>query len=173
MPDEYLRTIGLISYFADPYMHAVQSADHYLRGIEDEDESTSIDDLFTFKIAQSRERARLILGDVYRRKKVNERIIESLTHDLVRINNWRLEIPFPKNYYKDQTWLDLNKMEMQIRNEIRAEKSNLFRDTAPLMQELRDALMVNLAEQKNAEAFDVSDLETLMDIDDEEWGEPT
>ncbi len=64
-----------------------------------------------------------------------------LYEDLLKINNWRLERPFPDYYSKDRIWADLNRSELQIREQIRREMKDSARDMSFPQKDLRESLL--------------------------------
>ncbi len=89
----------------------------------------------------SEDRVNLVLEEITGRERLREENVLDLYQDLMRVDNWRLEIPFDQYYQKDRTWSDLNKMELQIRDQIRRELKDCARDTSFPQKELRESLL--------------------------------
>jgi len=83
----------------------------------------------------------LVLEEITGRERLREENLSDLYQDLLRIDNWRLERPIDQYYQKDKTWLDLNKMELQIRDQIRRELKDCARDTSFPQKDLRESLL--------------------------------
>ena len=99
------------------------------------------DDFFKQKIELSEDKAVLILADIYRREALRKSNLLMLYEDLLKINNWRLERPFPDYYSKDRIWSDFNRSELQIREQIRREMKDTARDLAFPQKDLRESLL--------------------------------
>jgi len=99
------------------------------------------DDFFKQKIELSEDKVNLILSDIYRREALRKSNLLMLYEDLLKINNWRLERPFPDYYSKDRIWSDFNRSELQIREQIRREMKDTARDLAFPQKDLRESLL--------------------------------
>jgi hypothetical protein len=99
------------------------------------------DDFFKQKVELSEDKVNLILSDIYRRESLRKSNLLMLYEDLHKINNWRLERPFPDYYSKDRIWSDLNRSELQIREQIRREMKDAVRDMAFPQKDLRESLL--------------------------------
>ena len=99
------------------------------------------DDFFKQKIELSEDKVNLILADIYRREALRKSNLLMLYEDLLKINNWRLERPFPDYYSKDRIWSDFNRSELQIREQIRREMKDTARDLAFPQKDLRESLL--------------------------------
>ena len=146
----------------DPYHYAVIHVDMLLKQDRDEQEKDSLDDIFSLKTDQAKERIVLILGELRLRKHAAFLNFKSLYEDLTRIKNWRLEIPMPAYYLKGRQWTDLNKLELDIRAQIRQERASLFKDTSMVLKDFREALLEYKLQKRKGEILDVSDLEDIM-----------
>ena len=117
-------------------------------------ESTTEDDLFDFfgqKNELARDTANLIAATIQERFRLRNDNIAQLYDDLLKIDNWRLERPFPENYFKDKLWMDFNKLELKIHEQIRREQQDTLRDTAFAKKDLREsALEWKKLQQKQA-----------------------
>jgi hypothetical protein len=102
---------------------------------------TGLDDLFEQKKSLSEDQVNLILAEIQEREMLKSDNLKRLYDDLTQINNWRLERPYPDNYRKDKTWTDLNKMELELRDQIRRELKDASRDTAFPQKDLRESLI--------------------------------
>lgn len=108
------------------------------------------DDFFTQKKELSEDKINLILGEISSRESLKNNDLKMLYEDLMKINNWRLERPFPDCYSKDRLWSDLNRSELQIRDQIRREMKDAARDAAFPQKDLRESLLdFKVQTQKN------------------------
>lgn len=103
--------------------------------------NADIEDLFKQKVDASSDRVGLILGEISERDRLKSDNLTRLYDDLLRVDNWRLERPYPLSYAKDRTWTDLNKMELQLRDQIRRELKDSVRDTSFPQKDLRESLL--------------------------------
>ena len=99
------------------------------------------DDFFTQKKELSEDRVNLIMGEIHGRETLKNDNLGRLYGDLLRVSNWRLERPLPEYYKKDKIWSDLNKIELQIRDQIRRELKDAARDTSFPQKDLRESLI--------------------------------
>ena len=120
-----------------PYM----LAEYFMKQAEIPGTTSYLDDLFNQKKELAEDKVNLVLEEITGRERLREENVSDLYEDLMRINNWRLEIPFDQYYQKDRTWSDLNKMELQIRDQIRRELKDSARDTSFPQKELRESLL--------------------------------
>ena len=120
-----------------PYM----LAEYFMKQAEIPGTTSYLDDLFNQKKELSEDRVNLVLEEITGRERLREENVLDLYQDLMRVDNWRLEIPFDQYYQKDRTWSDLNKMELQIRDQIRRELKDCARDTSFPQKELRESLL--------------------------------
>ena len=117
---------------------------------EDKGVSGDFDDFFNQKKELGRDKVNLILDGIYQRETIKYNNLKLLYEDLLRINNWRLERPYPDNYKKDRLWSDLNRSELQIRDQIRREMKDAARDMAFTEKDLRESLLeFKVQAQKN------------------------
>jgi len=120
-----------------PYM----LAEYFMKQAEIPGTTSYLDDLFNQKKELAEDKVNLVLEEITGRERLREENVSDLCQDLMRINNWRLEMPFDQYYQKDGTWSDLNKMELQIRDQIRRELKDCARDTSFPQKELRESLL--------------------------------
>ena len=120
-----------------PYM----LAEYFMKQAEIPGTTSYLDDLFNQKKELSEDRVNLVLEEITGRERLREENLSDLYQDLLRIDNWRLERPIDQYYQKDKTWLDLNKMELQIRDQIRRELKDCARDTSFPQKDLRESLL--------------------------------
>lgn len=124
----------------------------FIQGVQNASLGSNFDDFFKQKVNLSEDRIGLILGEIGGRDSLKYDNLRSLYDDLLRVDNWRLERPFPDNYKKDKTWLDLNKMELQIHDQIRRELKDSARDIAFPNKDLREGLLeFKLQSQKQSQ----------------------
>ena len=154
--------LKIVSRVRDPFSYASLSQQAFMNDISDPSKSVSIDDIFSLKVEQAEQRVYLILAELLTRKNLFNKNIESLNNDLVRIKNWRLELPYDQAYSKSRNWMECNKMEIQIFAQIRQERSSFFRDASGTLREFREALLEHRAEHKKSKMFDFSDLEETI-----------
>jgi len=100
-----------------------------------------VGDFFSQKKELSEDRINLVLGEIYSRDTLRNDNLKLLYEDLLKINNWRLERTFPDYYIKDRIWSDLNRSELQIREQIRREMKDAVRDMAFPQKDLRESLL--------------------------------
>ena len=120
-----------------PYM----LAEYFMKQAEIPGTTSYLDDLFNQKKELSEDKVNLVLEEITGRERLREENVSDLYQDLMRINNWRLERPIDQYFQKDGTWSDLNKMELQIRDQIRRELKDCARDTSFPQKELRESLL--------------------------------
>ena len=153
--------IKQVRYISDPYQTSITLTKNFVEDLTDPEKETSIDDIFTLKLNTAEDRILLIISELLARKNLEKENINFLKRELVQIGSWRLEIPFPQRYYKGRTWMDLNKMEMEIRREMRQEVNGFMKDSGFLLKELRDTIVEHRSEKRKIKIFDVKDLESM------------
>ena len=113
----------------------------FIKAVNDTYHMPHLDDLFTQKKELSEDRLDLIFGEIEARETLKRENLAMLYDDLMRIRNWRMDRPFPEYYLKDRTWSEFNRMELQIRDQIRRELKDAARDTSFPQKDLRDSLL--------------------------------
>ena len=129
--------INYISTRNTPYI----VAEKFMKRAESPGKMSYLDDFFNQKKELSEDKVNLVLEEITGRESLREENLSGLYEDLLRINNWRLERPIQQYYQKDGAWSDLNKMELQIRDQIRRELKDCARDTSFPQKELRESLL--------------------------------
>ena len=124
-----------------PYTVPQAMADAFREGVKTIQTGQDFSDLFNQKVELSDNRIELILGEIQTRDHLRYDNLKRLYDDLFKVSQWRVEIPFPQNYAKDRTWSDLNKSELQIRDQIRRELKDSAKDTAFPAKDLRESLL--------------------------------
>ena len=130
-------SIDYVSRINTPYI----VAEEFMKRAESPGKMSYLDDFFNQKKELSEDRVNLVLEEITGRERLREENLSDLYQDLLRIDNWRLERPIDQYYQKDKTWLDLNKMELQIRDQIRRELKDCARDTSFPQKDLREFLL--------------------------------
>ena len=100
-----------------------------------------LDNLFGLKKKLTLEELSLIKQDMKTRRDIAYDHLSKLYDELLKIDNWRLARPFPDFYLKDKLWWDMNKSELQIRDQIRRENKDLARDLQFDKKDLRSSVM--------------------------------
>lgn len=113
----------------------------FMETISDSQNRGYLDDFFSQKKELSEDRVNLVLGEIQGREALEHDNLTRLYDDLLRVINWRLERPFPEIYKKDRLWSDLNRMELQVREQIRRELKDAARDTSFPQKDLRESLL--------------------------------
>ena len=116
-------------------------ADSFREGLKSINTTPDFDDMFRQKVDLAEDRTGLILGEISGRDYLRYDNLTRLYDDILRVDSWRLEIPFPENYQKGRSWSDLNKMELTIRDQIRRELKDFAKDTAFPAKDLRESLL--------------------------------
>ena len=142
MPDQIVHTV--------PRKGPYHVATSFMESASTITNTDGFSDFFAQKKELKEEKIDLVLGEIYSRETITYQNLNLLYEDLLRINNWRLERPFPENYNKDRIWSDLNRSELQIREQIRREMKDSARDTAFPQKDLRESLLeFKVQNQKN------------------------
>ncbi len=137
-------------------------ANSFIENADNSQSKTDIEDFFEQKVELSKDRINLILTEINTRDTLKYDNLKRLYDDLFKIDRWRIERPFPENYCKDGIWNDLNRMELQIRDQIRRELKDSTRDTAFPQKDLRESLLEFKLKKQKADMID-STLETELD----------
>jgi hypothetical protein len=135
---EYLRPRHSYSV---PYSSTEQTVSSFMHSSTEQQESNGFDDFFKQKVEHSQDRVDLILGEIRSRKRLKCDNIGRLYYDLLRIDQFRAEIPFPQNYQKDNTWSSLNDQELRLREQIRRELKESAKDLSFTNKDMRESLL--------------------------------
>ena len=104
-------------------------------------ENFTIDDIFHQKLSLAEDRTSLILNEILEKNAIHKSNLSSLYEELFMIDQWRSQRSFPESYQKDKTWMEFNKMELQIRDQIRREIKDSIRARSFNEKDLREALL--------------------------------
>jgi len=116
-------------------------AEQFIETVNDSQNQSYLDDFFNQKKELSDDRVNLVLGEIDIRETLKNDNLAGIYDDLLRVSNWRLDRPFPDYFKKDKIWSDLNRMELQIREQIRRELKDAARDTSFPQKDLRESLL--------------------------------
>jgi len=139
-----IKILPALQYLPSPNLpgkNPYSMAETFMGTISDSQNKGYLDDLFNQKKELSEDRVNLILGEIHGRETLKQDNLVRLYDDLLKVRNWRLERPFPEYYQKDRIWSDLNRMEIQIREQIRRELKDAARDTSFPQKDLRESLI--------------------------------
>jgi hypothetical protein len=116
-------------------------AQAFMDSVQKSTENFTIDDIFHQKLSLAEDRTSLILNEILEKDVIHKSNLSSLYEELFMIDQWRAQRSFPENYLKDKTWMELNKMELQIRDQIRREIKDSMRTRSFNEKDLREALL--------------------------------
>jgi hypothetical protein len=122
-------------------------------------ENTQFQNFFQQKVESSQDKISLILGELNGRDTLKQDNISRIYQDLLRVDNWRIQRPYPESYLKDRTWHDLNKLELELREQIRKELKDSAKDTNFPQKDLRESLLEFKLQNQKSQMLDMSDLE--------------
>ena len=136
-----LPTIDFSIEYTTKRNNSYMVAEEFKKRAEIQGKTSYLDDFFNQKKELSEDSVNLVLEEITGRERLREENVADLYQDLMRINNWRLERPIDQYYLRDSAWLDLNRMELQIRDQIRRELKDCARDTSFPQKDLRESLL--------------------------------
>jgi hypothetical protein len=146
-------------------------AEEFMKRAETPGNTSYLDDFFNQKKELSEDKVNLVLEEITGRERLREENVSDLYQDLMRINNWRLERPIDQYYQRDSAWLDLNRMELQIRDQIRRELKDCARDTSFPQKDLRESLLDFKQQTKKAQMMEEGLDMSLEGSEEHEKGE--
>ena len=146
------------------YQAATMMAEGFMEIARSKADVPEIDNFMGQKVELSEDKTRLILADITERNNLAYDNLSRLYDDLLRIDNWRCQRGYPQIYATDKTWTDLNKMEMQVRNDIRRELKDASKDIGFNSRDLREGLLEFKVNTRKEQMLDDSlDLESSLD----------
>lgn len=134
-------------------------AEAFLDSVNSQNGSFDDDDFLKQKVDLAHDRVNLTIDEIRHRENLTKNNLTRLYEDLLRIDNWRHEKPLSMNYAKDKTWLDFNKMELQIRDQIRRELKDAARDISFPNKDLRNSLLELKVQNQRQHMLNMSDIE--------------
>jgi len=146
-----------------PYTTAEAWAEAFRESVQKSQNSSNFDDFFQQKVELSDDNINLILAETRARENLKYENLNRLYEDLFRIDKWRAEVTFPQNYLKDRTWSDLNKSELQIRDQIRRELKDSAKDMAFPNKDLRHGLLEFKLQKNKANMMDFGGLDEMIE----------
>jgi hypothetical protein len=113
----------------------------FMDDVSSSNEEVDFEDIFNQKVELSQDRISLITGEIMQRDWLRYENLKRLYDDLLRIENWRLKRTWPQNYATDKLWSDMNRMELDIRKQIRQELNIASKDMTFPRKDLREGLL--------------------------------
>lgn len=138
--------------------HPIKTAAAFIQNCQNQPQGDDLDQLFYQKLDISKDRSELIQTGLTNRAGLNQYNLSRLYEDLFRISRWRAEVPFPQNYLADRTWMELNKMELDIRSQIRAELNHTAKDLQFMEKDLRESLLEYKIAHQKSRLFNLEDV---------------
>ena len=135
---EYLRPRHTYSV---PYSPTEQTVSSFMHASQEPQESSGFDDFFKQKVEHSQDRVDLILGEITGRERLKSDNLIRLYDDLLRVDQFRAQIPFPQKYQKDNAWSGLNDQELRLREQIRRELKESAKDLSFPSKDMRESLL--------------------------------
>lgn len=137
----YTPIAGEATFLQNENSDPQSRAQSFMESAQSSTDNFSIDDIFHQKLSLTKDRTELILDEIQDINAVRCSNLSRLYEDLFMIDQWRCQRSFPENYLKDKTWMDFNKMELQIRDQIRREMKDAMRAKSFNEKDLREALL--------------------------------
>lgn len=125
----------------DPYTMTREMAKVFMEQSKKPKKVPDLEDMAQIDIMSAEDRVSLILEDINQRSRLTCQNLDSLYSDLFRIYNWRNWRHWPESAATDKTWMELNKLELDIRDKIRRELKDSAKDTAFAGKDLRESLL--------------------------------
>ena len=147
-----------------PYTMTREMAKVFQFDSTDPKNTPNLEDMAQSDIDIAKSRNDLILGDIKDRVCLRDQNLNSLYQDLFRIYNWRNCRHFPENLATDKTWLEFNKMELDIRDKIRRELKDSSKDTSFAGKDLRESLLDHRTKSLESMALDNVSLDEDIDL---------
>jgi len=116
---------------ADTFINSVQSATGF----------SGIDDIFEQKLKLTEDRNYLIINEIMEKDSLHKQNLASLYHDIFMVEKWRTQRSYPESYQKDKTWMEFNKMELSLRDQIRRELKDSIQSISFNEKDLRESLL--------------------------------
>lgn len=116
---------------ADTFVNSVQSATGF----------SGIDDIFEQKLKLTEDRNYLIINEIMEKDSLHKQNLARLYDDIFMVEKWRTQRPHPENYLKDKTWMEFNKMELSLRDQIRRELKDSIKSISFNEKDLRESLL--------------------------------
>ncbi|MCP3931500.1 MAG: hypothetical protein GY705_20635 [Bacteroidetes bacterium] len=120
-------------------------------------------DFFANKVNLAEDKINLLREDIQNRHYLIHSNLANLYQELLIIDQWRLQRPYPEIYSRDATWLKLNQMEFKVREQIRGEMKEGFKDLTFHQNDLREAALDFKKQQQKSNMLDIGDLESIME----------
>ena len=146
-----------------PYKTAEAMAQMFTEAVMMPQHSQDSDDLFAQKLELTENKTALIIDEIKAREGIKYDNLKRLYKDLNRVENWRLDRPFPDNYLRDKTWSDLNKMELSLHDQIRRELKDATKDIAYPTKDLRESLLEFKLQNQKANMLKDDSLELMVE----------
>ena len=166
-------SLGCNQYRDLPDNETTLMAYGFMENARNSSDNADFDNLLKRKTELSEDKVDLILHEISGRGNVNYRNLKSLYEDLLKIDNWRLQRPYPEKYLKDRVWSDLNKMEFLLWDQIRRELKDFSRDTAFPQKDLRESLLEFKLQDQKSKMLDMDDLEHSLAANPDGYNQQT
>ena len=127
--------------YSVPYSPTEQAVSSFMHASQVPQESSGFDDFFKQKVEHSQDRVDLILGEITGRERLKSDNLIRLYDDILRVDQFRAQIPFPQKYQKDNAWSGLNDQELRLREQIRRELKESAKDLSFPNKDMRESLL--------------------------------
>jgi len=145
-----VKEIPLLQYSTMPVndLHILYSpcsqkifSDSFMETARSSHSDFNIDDIFQQKLTLTEDRTYMIINDIMEKETLHKSNLARLYDDLFTVSKWRKQRPHPEKYFKDKTWMEFNKMELLIRDQIRRELKDSSKALSFDQKDLRDSLL--------------------------------
>jgi len=161
--EKYKPVMDFTSDLLEPVSTQQLKVERFVNSVENPDNTAVVDDIFHQKLSLTQDRTYLIINEILEKETQHKQNLSMLYDDLVMVDNWRIQRPYPESYSKDKTWMDFNKLELQIRDQIRREVKDSMRSVSFNEKDLREALLDFKKQSQKAQMMGSMLEETIND----------
>ena len=115
------------------------------------------DDPLQLKSARYRDKIDLIIDDLGRRERIKYDNLCRIHDDLMNVYQAKVSLDPSHIYTKSQAWRDLFKHELNLKQQIRSELRDMYRDTQRASEQLRDSLLEYKIQSQKMRMFSIED----------------
>jgi hypothetical protein len=117
----------------------------------------SMDDFMSLKVGKYRDKVDLILDELGRRDEIKRKNLYSIHDDLMGVYEAKFQLDPSHFYEKSPTWSNLFSQELSLKQQIRSELRDMYRDTQRSATDLRDSLLEHKIQNQKMNMFSIED----------------
>ena len=149
-----IKVLPSSCYIQEPYVPFVSAYDL----LYNQKSMPELEDPMQLKSFKYRDKIDLIIDDLGRREKIKYDNLCRIHDDLMDVYQAKVSLDPSHFYTKSQPWRDLFSQELNLKQQIRSELRDMYRDTQRASEQLRDSLLEHKIQSHKMKMFSLEDV---------------